>query len=232
MFRFKQFEVRDDLSAMKVGTDGVLLGAWATVESDSTILDVGTGSGLIALMVAQRNPKARITAIDIDRLAVDQARANVSCSPWSGRIAVEYADVRSYEPNQKFDHIVSNPPYFSESQQSPDAARAIARHTSMLDSSALVDAAVRLLNPGGRLSVILPSDVASQMRREAFGRLWLSHQTDIVTRVGDAPRRTMMEFVLSSSHVMPHVDCFAMQCSDGSYSDEYRQLTEEFYLKF
>lgn len=232
MFTFKKFEVRDDLSAMKVGTDGVLLGAWASVEGDASILDVGTGSGLIALMVAQRNAKASITAIDIEHLAVDQARANVSCSPWSGRIAVECADVRSYAPNMKFDHIVSNPPYFSDSLPSPNEQRARARHTTTLDFSALVDAAVRLLNDGGRLSVILPSDAAAQMRREAFGQLWLAHETDVVTRIGDAPRRTMMEFVLSVKPVMPRVDCFAMQRSDGSWSDEYRQLTEEFYLKF
>ena len=232
MFRFKQFAIDDSHSAMKIGTDGVLLGAWARVEGCRSILDVGTGTGLIALMAAQRNAEARITAIDIDASAAGEARSNADRSPWGSRITTMCADVRSYTSDLKFDHIVSNPPYFNESLRSPDVARSMARHTDTLAFGELVVAAERLLVQGGVLSVVLPTDGAAQFRREAFGRLWLSRVTDVVTCEGEAPKRTMMEFTLTSQPLMPRCDTLIIRNRNGEYTEEYRRLTEEFYLAF
>ena len=156
----------------------MLLGAWADVEGDSRILDIGTGSGLIALMLAQRNAKAEIVALDIDEDATIQAQHNFSLSPWNSRLSVVHSNITDYMSDSKFTHIVSNPPYFVDSLHSPNAARTAARHTSSLPVVDIVAAAERLLEPEGRLSVILPTDVASMFRREAFERLWLTRQLD------------------------------------------------------
>lgn len=137
-FKFKQFTVYHDKCAMKVGTDGVLLGAWCDVAGARRVLDVGTGTGLIALMIAQRS-EARITALDVDAAAVEQARENCSASPWAERIDVEQADFCSYRPDALFDCIVSNPPYFVEDVHCPDKQRNMARHTAGLTFSSLLE---------------------------------------------------------------------------------------------
>lgn len=230
MFRFKQFTVCDERSAMKIGTDGVLLGAWADIQGDSRILDVGTGTGLIALMLAQRNASAEIVGVDISHEAIEEARDNFLNSPWAKRLSVTEGDVCSFESNEKFDHIVSNPPYFVDSLHSPDSLRTMARHTSSLKFEDLVASAQRLLRPGGRLSVILPTECAMQFRFAAFGRLWLCRQLNVVTKAGDTPRRTLMEFCLSDKPLMPSVATLIMRHRDSSYTEEYRCLTEDFYI--
>ena len=215
---------------MKIGTDGVLLGAWADIEGDSRILDVGTGTGLIALMLAQRNASAEIVGVDISHEAIEEARDNFLNSPWATRLSATLGDVCSFESNEKFDHIVSNPPYFVDSLHSPDSLRTMARHTSSLKFEDLVASAVRLLRPGGRLSVILPTECAMQFRFAAFGRLWLCRQLNVVTKAGDSPRRTLMEFCLCDKPLMPSVATLIMRHRDSSYTEEYRCLTEDFYI--
>lgn len=232
MFRFKHFAIEDEGTAMKVGTDGVLLGAWADIEDDKSILDIGTGSGIIALMAAQRNAKARITAIDIDADAVAQAEKNISATPWRERIACKCADVRSFTGEAKFDHIISNPPYFVENTHSPNRQRDVARSADSLPFKALVASTERLLREGGRLSVVLPVESASLFRYEAFERLWLSRLCSVVTIDGDAPKRTLMEFVNTDKPLMPRTEELVIQLRDGSYSPKYRDLTKDFYLNF
>ena len=133
-FRFKQFTVYHDRCAMKVGTDGVLLGAWTNLSQSRRILDIGTGTGLIALMMAQRVPEVPITAIDIDAEAVNQANENFSASPWNNRLEAVLQDVCTYTEKNSFDTIVSNPPYFINSLKCPDNQRTTARHTDTLDA--------------------------------------------------------------------------------------------------
>lgn len=224
MFEFKQFTVDDELCAMKVGTDGVLLGAWADVAESKHILDIGTGSGLIALMVAQRSVEAKVLGIDIDANAVCQARSNFAKSPWSERLTAEQCDVRSLDDSARFDHIVSNPPYFVETTESPNEARATARHATHLKFGDIIAVAERLLVDGGRLSVILPTDVAAMFRREAFERLWLSRQTDVLTKRGETPRRTLMEFCKTPHPLNPRCDRLTIG------SSRYRELVKDFYL--
>ncbi|MFQ8827272.1 MAG: tRNA1(Val) (adenine(37)-N6)-methyltransferase [Alistipes sp.] len=162
-FAFKRFTVRQPRSAMRVGTDGVLLGAWCDpAPADGRMLDVGTGTGVIALILAQRNPSARIDAVEIDEGGCLDAEGNFAASPWAGRLTLyrrPFADFAAGCP-VRYDRIVSNPPYFVASLQSPDPARTAARHAESLSYADLAAGAARLLVPSGRLSVILPVETA------------------------------------------------------------------------
>ena len=231
MFNFKQFSVDDALCAMKVGTDGVLLGAWADVAGARRVLDAGCGSALIALMVAQRNSEAHITAIDIDEGAINQSVVNVQASPWAERIEVLLADMRNFSSDACYDHIVTNPPFFNETIHSPNEQRAMARHSLTLSYDDIVVSAQRLLRPGGRLSLVLPAMEAALFRRVAFERLWLRRQLNVMSRLGDTPKRVLMEFELCPDPLMPRVDELDIY-EGGGYSEKYRRLTEEYYLKF
>ncbi|MBO5820528.1 MAG: methyltransferase [Alistipes sp.] len=233
MFRFKHFTIEDEHTAMKIGTDGVLLGAWADVASDCRILDMGTGSGLIAIMSAQRNTDAEIVAIDIVEDAVCEARRNVANSAWRERIEVVHGDVNEWQCEQKFDHIVSNPPFFTEALQSPNEARRTARHATTLTYEDIVAVAERVLLPNGRLSVVLPTECAMMFRRVAFERLWLRRLTDVVTVEGDSPKRTLMEFQLCDKPIMPSCDILTIHHrAGGGYTEQYQSLTRDFYLNF
>ena len=217
---------------MKVGTDGVLLGAWADVAEDANILDVGTGSGIIAIMAAQRNASAHVTALDIDADAVVQAQANIKASEWGNRIVCKHIDIKEYRSDAKFDHIISNPPYFIENTHSPNPQRNAARSVESLPFRELVSSAERLLKVGGKLSVVLPTESASLFRYEAFERLWLSRLCSVITVDGDAPKRMLMEFVYTDKPLMPRCEELSIQHRDGSYSLKYRELTKDFYLNF
>lgn len=232
MFRFKHFTICDESTAMKVGTDGVLLGAWADVAEDTTILDVGTGSGIIAIMAAQRNAVAHITALDIDADAVVQAQSNIDTTTWNNRIEVKHTDIKTFTSEERFDHIISNPPYFVEKTHSPNAQRSLARSAESLPFRVLVESAERLLKVGGKLSVVLPTESASLFRYEAFERLWLSRLCSVVTVEGDTPKRVLMEFVYTDKPLMPRCEELVIQQRDGFYSPKYRELTKDFYLNF
>ena len=144
---------------MKVGTDGVLLGAWAPVDQAHTALDVGTGTGLVALQLAQRNPHLRVTAVEIDAPAAAQAAENVAGSPWPDRIEVVCADFNDFQPDGRFDLIVSNPPYFFDALPCPDRQRNTARHAGGLNYDLLFRRSARLLSEGGVVSIVIPSEV-------------------------------------------------------------------------
>ena len=232
MFRFKHFTICDESTAMKVGTDGVLLGAWVDVAWDKRILDVGTGSGIIAIMAAQRNATVHITALDIDADAVAQAQSNIDTTTWNNRIEVKHTDIKTFTSEERFDHIISNPPYFIENTHSPNRQRDVARSAESLPFRELVACAERLLNVGGKLSVVLPTESASLFRYEAFERLWLSRLCSVVTIAGDAPKRTLMEFIYTDKPLMPRCEELVIQQRDGSYSPKYRELTKDFYLNF
>ncbi len=179
---------------MKVGTDGVLLGAWASVQpSDRRILDIGTGTGLIALMMAQRAAQAHVTGIDVEEVA--EARANADASPWGARIRIERTAVQQFGPQERFDLIVSNPPFFVDSLTCPDAGRTTARHAVLLPFEALRDAVVRLLAPQGRFAVILPVDGAAHFVELCHGLLRPVRRTDVRTTPRRPVKRVLLEFV-------------------------------------
>ncbi len=215
---------------MKVGTDGVLLGAWCSSQSARRIADVGTGTGLISLMCAQRNATAKIDAIEIDSSAAKCARENVARSVWNDRIEVIESAIQQFSTEERYDLIVSNPPYFSETLQSPDPSRATARHNCSLPHRDLIDAAKRLLTPDGRLSIILPADESRRFAMQAVvAGLHLRRRCDIATKKGAAPKRTMSEWSLATGEAS--IEELTLSAEDGSRSEEYSRLTEDFYLK-
>ena len=229
-FAFKQFTVRHDRCAMKVGTDGVLLGAWTDLSHSRRILDIGTGTGLIALMLAQRCMDARITAIDLDSAAVEQAQENIQASPWKDRIEALQQDICTYHPNGTFDTIVSNPPYFIDSLKCPDGQRSTARHTDTLDADRLIGKVSELLTSDGRFSIILPAEQTEDLIRVAGEKgLHPSRQTWVITRPGLSPKRILMEF--RKIPVTLQSDELVIELERHVYSEEYIALTKEFYLK-
>ena len=242
MFRFKQFSIEQQRCAMKVGTDGVLLGAWCDLrEGDLRILDIGTGTGVIALMAAQRRPGARVTAIDIDTDCVAQARDNISASPWSDRVEAVCADVRTFESGEKFDHIVTNPPYFTSSLLPPDRARSVARHCTELSFAQIIEAADRLLSAAGRLSLILPREAADEFVGLSRGVFCVSRRCDVRTTPSSAVKRSMLELVrawpsesslASESSSAACREELVIQSAHETFTEDYKRLTRDFYLKF
>lgn len=231
-FQFKQFTVYHDKCAMKVGTDGVLLGAWAEVEEATSALDVGTGTGLIALMLAQRNELLQICAIDIDQAAVLQARENVAATNWLNRIEVEQADFISYFPaNKQFDLIVSNPPYFRDSLKSPNDSRTAARHTDSLGFNQLVKQAALLLAAKGRFCVVIPTDGMSDFLADCtLSGLFLAKRLLVCTKPGAAPKRVLLELRKAPVAVV-NEEVLVVELARHQYSQEYIALTRQFYLK-
>lgn len=229
-FRFKQFAVEQDDVAMKVGTDGVLLGAWADCDGAKRILDIGTGTGVIALMLAQRNSQAEILAVEIDETATRRARSNFDMSPWAERLTVENCAVQEFKPSEKFDLIISNPPYFVDSLQSPDAKRTTARHTQDLTFEEMDRAVCRLLADSGRFALILPT--AEFERYLVTTRLNLVRRCDMHPTTGAAVKRVMAEFARSKNEAFALENITIEKAQRGDYTDEYRALTKDFYLKF
>lgn len=334
LFRFKRFSVRQDRCPMKVGTDGVLLGAWVEVRSsDRRILDIGTGTGLIALMLAQRterfgmrdttdsvrtgdtddgmqeisdlatavttpllrqdvsvphigselrteqvaggaivpneadntgpiHSRVRITGVDMDD--VSQARENADASPWGARMEFVQLPVQTFHPDERFDLIVSNPPYFVDSLTCPNPGRTLARHARSLPYEELCEAVVRLLAPGGRFAVILPASCAARFLEIGRGKLTPVRRTEVRTTPRHPVKRVLMEFTATGgsgfpvcgvacpasgsrpdarSHVAdvttlpvePAVVADELVIGTGvheQYTDAYRALTQDFYLKF
>lgn len=219
MFQFKQFTIYQDLCAMKVGTDGVLLGAWAN--GGKRILDAGTGTGIIALMMAQRYPNAVVTAIDVDEGAVKQAQQNVVQSPFSQQITVLHNTLQEHQG--EYDAIISNPPFFIDSLAGPDEQRNVARHTQTLTYTELMQAAWRLLSDEGELSVVVPFDYRKRMEDEA---IFVGFFPSKVCAVKTTERKPAKRYLLSfKKHPCR---CEQEQLTIGS--EMYQKLTKEFYL--
>ena len=229
-FRFKQFAVEQDDVAMKVGTDGVLLGAWAACNGAKRILDIGTGTGVIALMLAQRNTEAKIYAVEIDETATQRARSNFDMSPWAERLDVECCAVQAFNPAEKFDLIISNPPYFVDSLLPPDAKRSTARHTHDLSFKELDKAVCRLLADEGRFTLILPT--VEFEKYLTITQLYLVRRCDVYPKTDADIKRIMAEFAKHEAADAKHETITIEQDKRGDYTDEYRTLTKDFYLKF
>ena len=242
-FAFKRFRIEQAGTAMKVSTDGVLLGAWARVETFRRFLDIGTGTGLIALMLAQRAEETahaakeiHIDAIEIDRGAARQAAANVAASPWAERIAVRHASLQDFatRPDLRgfYDHIVSNPPYYTNDLRSPDPARDRARNTHWLTYEGLIAATVCLLAPEGIFSVILPDKEAKHFVTLAImAGLHPWRRTEVSTMPSKPPKRVLLEF--GTKIATPETDSlFIGNGTAGEFSEAYRAMTRDFYLDF
>jgi tRNA1Val (adenine37-N6)-methyltransferase len=214
---------------MKVGTDGVLLGAWADIRQARSILDVGSGSGLIALMAAQRNPTATIHAVEIDEASCAQARENVARSPWPDRVFLFEGAIQQFHSPRHYDAILCNPPFFIRSTPSPLAGKNIARHCETLSHEELLDVARRLLAPGGALQLILPVAEASRFMQHAAARQWHVHKiASIIPTPGKAPKRTMLLVAREEKPV--HEETIIIETLRHHYHESYLNLTRDFYL--
>ena len=229
MFRFKQFTIHQDACAMKVGTDGVLLGALADVTAATHLLDIGTGTGLVALMLAQRNPSMSIDAIEIDSNAAKQAAENVAQSPWP-QIRVHCTALQTYTANQPYNLIVSNPPYFVNSLKAPKAERTTARHTDSLSFNELVAGVDRLLSPSGKFWVILPADEQTNFCQLAQEKgLYPYRLIHVHPRAEKPAKRIVMGF--SRTQITAQQEHLTIEKEQRhQYTDAFAQLTAPFYL--
>jgi len=229
-FRFKKFSVLNDKTAMKVGTDGVLLGAWCSVDGDSRVLDVGTGCGLIALMIAQRNAKAIIEGIDIESNAIDEAQLNFSNSPWSSRMSAKLFDFNEFENDRIYDLIVSNPPFFTNGVLPPQQSRNHARHSTTLTLESLIDKSSKLLLPSGVLSFITPADLEYNVRKSAVEcSMSVKRMTRVIPVDGNECKRVLWELCLGDAQEQENT--LIIENPNREYTEEYKKLTCDFYLK-
>ena len=230
-FQFKQFRVVQEKSAMKVGIDGVLLGAWADFDREQRILDIGTGTGLLALMATQRT-NAWVDSVEIEPEAAQEAEANFRSSPWSGRLQLFVTAFQDFETEKKYDHIISNPPFFEDSPKSNDGKRAKARHADSLTLSDLLTKAVGVLEPHGRISMVFPSDKEERLRYlvRTLG-LWVTKCARVFPDERKKSHRILVE--LSRDRQIDLIETiYIRRAETGEYTDQYRQLTKDFYLAF
>ena len=239
-FRFKQFSVRQQQSAMKVGFDGVLLGAWANITACKRIVDVGSGTGLIALMLAQRTADQGLTTIDaveIDEKAYAESLQNAADSPWCNRIACHHRRIQEFGAanEEAFNHAVCNPPFFdadargqSNDEETP---RMIARHSTRLTLAELFESSSRIVSDAGRLSLILPiARAASAVAIAAENRLHCSRRTDVKPNPSADAKRVLMEFRRTAVSIESNSITIETE-TRHAYSEEFIALTREFYLK-
>jgi tRNA1Val (adenine37-N6)-methyltransferase len=234
VFQFKQFCVNQDQTAMKIGTDGVLLGAWTPIENNpKSVLDIGTGTGIIALMLAQRSTAEQIDALEIDESAFEQAVENFENSPWGDRLFSFHAGLDEFveEPEEEYDLIVSNPPFFSEDYRSENEQRDLARFQDAMPFEELVEAADLLLSENGIFSVIIPFNEEDRF-------IELCSEVELypikITRVKGALNTKIIRSLLAFKRYELAVltsDELVIEISRHEYTPEYIALTKDFYLK-
>ena len=234
MFTFKQFAIEQDRCAMKIGTDGVLLGAWAPIDNHPfSILDIGTGTGIIALMLAQRSAAQQIDALEIDEAAYEQATDNFENSPWNDRLFCFHAGLDEFieEPEEEYDLIVSNPPFYSEDYKTENESRDLARFQDAMPFEQLLEATDLLLSEHGIFTVIIPF-------KEEENFIALANEFELyplkITRVKGTPtteiKRSLLAFSRNETTDLP-IDELVIETARHVYTQEYIGLTKDFYLK-
>jgi tRNA1Val (adenine37-N6)-methyltransferase len=230
-FKFKQFTVKQDKTAMKVGVDSVLLGSWVSVNGlETNVLDIGAGNGLLALMMAQKIPAAKIVACEIDEIACEQASENISSSAWSERITVVNTDIRTFTHDPKsFDLIICNPPYFEKSLKSHDRRRNFARHNDCLPLTDLTDRVHRLLHDNGRFVLIVPENQAGTLIELAGEKkLFPARRLNIKSTATKPVSRVILEL---SYILQPPEETLLIINAGNGYSNDYKTMTKDFYLE-
>ncbi len=229
-FQFKQFFIEQDKCAMKVGTDGVLLGAWANIQ-DGNVLDIGSGTGLIALMTVQRNSNVVVDTIDIEENAFIQSTINIANSKWSDRVFAHHIALQDYAPDKKYDTIISNPPFFNNTYQPEEEKRNIARQNSLLPFEQLVFHVNRLLKPEGVFSVVLPKEAEHFVELAKKHSLYLNKKMNVFPNSKKACKRVLLEFSRKEDEVVEE-NLIIETNKRHVYSSEYELLTKDFYLEF
>ena len=229
-FQFKQFFIEQDKCAMKVGTDGVLLGAWAKIQDGNT-LDIGSGTGLMALMAAQRNPNVVVDTIDVEENAFIQSTINIDNSKWKDRVFAHYVALQDYVPDKKYDTIISNPPFFNNTYQPEEQKRNIARQNSLLPFEQLAFHVNRLLKPDGIFSVVLPIEEENFIELAKKHSLYLNKKMNVFPNPKKACKRVLLEFSRKEEALV--VENLTIETNKRHvYSAEYELLTKDFYLEF
>lgn len=232
-FVFKQFTIHQDKCHMKVGTDAVLLGSWIQPQQEKRILDIGTGTGILAIMLAQKST-AHIDAIEIDQGAYEQAVQNATFCKWRNRIKVYHESLQQFTSThkEKYDLIVSNPPYFVDSSKPPKEGRVAARHNDFLSFEELIDGVVKTLNPAGKFLVILPNKEATSLKDLAEKQgLRLSRLLRITKHDKATEKRHIMQFEFSPTSFNEETIVIEKE-GRHEYTDEYKELTKEYYIHF
>lgn len=231
MFNFKQFSIDDSACAMKVGTDSVLLGAWTDTGGVRSVIDVGTGSGILALMIAQRAEDADIIALELDPAAAAAAAANMAASPWAGRCHAICIDAAGYHPSTRPDLIICNPPYFTGALTAPDRHRTTARHANgTLTPLSVISMADRWLSASGSLAMVTPADIADTIVFEAeMHRMDIWRRCLVSTNAGRPATRILWQLSRKGTRT-PQPDTHIDVRSCGTPTEAYRTLTADFYL--
>lgn len=231
MFHFKRFSIKQDRCTLKVGTDGVILGAWANVEGVQRILDIGTGTGLLALMCAQRAPDAWIDAVEIDDASAEQAAENAANSPWADHIRVHRMDVRRMKASDPYDLIICNPPFYAGEMASPDPRASVAKHGDELSFKDLLQKVDELLSPKGRFACIIPIDREEEILRCAEAKqLWPIRSCPVKYLEERPAKRLLLELGRERSPVRPEL--LVVEHEPGQFTLQYRHLLKDFLLKF
>jgi tRNA1Val (adenine37-N6)-methyltransferase len=230
-FQFKHFSIQQDSSAMKVGTDGVLLGAWSTVK-EGNILDIGAGTGLISIMLAQRNSTSHIDAVELQKDAYQEAKTNIENCKWSERFSIFNCPIQAYQTDKKYDLIVSNPPFFTNATKAPQSDRNAARHTDSLPFTDLINTVLRLLKPDGLFSLILPTVEAEHFILLAKEKsLFINRKWYVKPTATKSSKRVLMEFSFHNENSIVNELIIETE-TRHQYTPEYITLTKDFYLKF
>lgn len=231
VFKFKNFSVVQNKCAMKVNTDGVLLGAWTNAESATSILDIGTGTGVIALMMAQKNSTALIDAIDIDEDSYLQAKENFSNTVWCKRLNAHFTSLQNFNPSKKYDLIISNPPYFRNDLKTPNAQKNIAKHSAALSYEELLSGVNHLLSEDGKAFLVIPSfnyNVLTSIAEKE--NLFTANALEVIAVTDKNPYLILVELRRTVQTIFKN--SIVIKDTEGNFTPEYIKLTKEFYLKF
>ena len=230
VFKFKNFSVQQSDAAMKVGTDAMLLGAFIEAENKTRALDIGTGTGVLSLMLAQQNDTLQVTGVEIDQASAEEAILNFKNSTWSNRLQLIHNDFLNQEFSDSFDLIVSNPPYFATTNENNDSRKAQARHVSSLEVKPFIEKVHSILSSTGSFWIIIPYiDFESWNAQTTANSLKLARKIDIIGKRGNDPIRCILKFDLSSDCRKNESVC--IRNTDNSYTDQYIELTKEFHGK-
>lgn len=227
VFTFKHFQIYQENAALKVGTDSMLLGSLCNWNNPRHLLDIGTGTGVLALMCAQRFALEEIIGLEISESAVADARINAANNPFPTKISILHKPVQEYHPEEPFDAIISNPPFFENSSKNPDEHKSLARHTDSLSFTELIGSISKLLSPEGKAWIIVPVESREPIKRLAAG--YGLFPADLITVFGkpDKPARIIISFCKMQTDILASSLC--IRTEDGAYTEEYKVLTREFH---